>query len=301
MAPDGHAIRRIDWPGAGGTPRGSILFLPGRGDCYEKYLEALEQWHRAGWRVTASDWRGQAGSGRLGNDRVTGHIDDFARWVDDLAHLWQDWKAQTPAPHVLMGHSMGGHLVLRAMAERRVDPDAAILSAPMLGFYGSILPVSWMHRVADVMKRFGDPARPAWKWSEKPGEVPVTRINLLTHDAERYEDELWWREKRPELVMGPGSWGWVERAYESMRALDRPDVLEAIRVPVLLLGTSNDKLVDMIAIEAAARRLPAGELLSFGDEARHEILREVDPVRDRAMTAIADFLDRAAVARHDEG
>lgn len=301
MAPDGHAIRRIDWPGAGATPRGSILFLPGRGDCYEKYLEALEQWHRAGWRVTASDWRGQAGSGRLGNDRVTGHIDDFARWVDDLAHLWQDWKAQTPAPHVLMGHSMGGHLVLRAMAERRVDPDAAILSAPMLGFYGSILPVSWMHRVADVMKRFGDPARPAWKWSEKPGEVPVTRINLLTHDAERYEDELWWREKRPELVMGPGSWGWVERAYESMRALDRTDVLEAIRVPVLLLGTSNDKLVDMIAIEAAARRLPAGELLSFGDEARHEILREVDAVRDRAMTAIADFLDRAAVARHDGG
>lgn len=301
MAPDGHAIRRIDWPGAGATPRGSILFLPGRGDCYEKYLEALEQWHRAGWRVTASDWRGQAGSGRLGNDRVTGHIDDFARWVDDLAHLWQDWKAQTPAPHVLMGHSMGGHLVLRALAERRVDPDAAILSAPMLGFYGSILPVSWMHRVADVMKRFGDPARPAWKWSEKPGEVPVTRINLLTHDAERYQDELWWREKRPELVMGPGSWGWVERAYESMRALDRTDVLEAIRVPVLLLGTSNDKLVDMIAIEAAARRLPAGELLSFGDEARHEILREVDAVRDRAMTAIADFLDRAAVARHDGG
>ena len=299
--PDAHPIRRIDWPGAGETPRGSILFLPGRGDCYEKYLESLEQWHRAGWRVTASDWRGQAGSGRLGNDRVTGHIDDFALWVDDVAHLWQSWKAQTPAPHILMGHSMGGHLVLRAMAEQRVDPDAAVLSAPMLGFYGSVLPVSWMHRIADTMKRFGDPARPAWKWSEKPGEVPVTRINLLTHDEERYQDELWWRENRPELVMGPGSWGWVERAYVSMRSLDRPDVLEAIRVPILLLGTSNDKLVDMIAIEAAARRLPAGELLKFGDEARHEILREVDPVRDRAMAAIASFLDRAAGFGQDEG
>ena len=63
-----------------------------------------------------------------------------------------------------------------------------------------------------------------------------------------------------------------------------------------MIGTSNDKLVDMIAIEAAARRLPQGELLAFGSEARHEILREVDPVRDRAMNGIAEFLDRAAPA-----
>ena len=33
------AIRRIDWPAAGPSSRGSILFMPGRGDAYEKYLE----------------------------------------------------------------------------------------------------------------------------------------------------------------------------------------------------------------------------------------------------------------------
>ena len=292
MAPDQYAIRRIDWPGDAEHPRGSILFLPGRGDCYEKYLETLDQWHCAGWRVTASDWRGQAGSGRLGNDAVTGHVDDFAHWVDDLGNLWAQWQAETPGPHVLIGHSMGGHIVLRAVAEQRVAPDAVVLSAPMLGFYGTILPVSWMHGIAAAMLRFGDPARPAWKWSEKPGEVPKTRITLLTHDADRYADELWWREKRPELVMGPGSWGWVERAYESMRLLFRPGLLEAVRVPVLLLAAASDKLVEVAAIERAARRLPNGELIVFGKEARHEILREVDAVRDRAMVAIAEFLDR---------
>ncbi|MEQ8771679.1 MAG: hypothetical protein RIC51_02415, partial [Erythrobacter sp.] len=31
---DGHAVRRIDWPGDTKRPRGSILFLPGRGDHY---------------------------------------------------------------------------------------------------------------------------------------------------------------------------------------------------------------------------------------------------------------------------
>ncbi len=295
--PDGHAIRRIDWPDAAtesGTPRGSILFMPGRGDAYEKYLETLEEWHRAGWRVTAADWRGQAGSGRLGKDPVTGHVSDFSVWVEDLADFWSEWKAATPAPHVIVGHSMGGHLVLRATAEHRIDPDAVVLSAPMLGFYGSQLPVSIMHSAAKIMARLGDPARPAWKWSEKPGEMPIGRIDLLTHDKDRYEDELWWRDRRPELVMGPGSWRWVERSYASMRGLDRVGALEAVAQPVLLIGTANDKLIDMRAIEQAADRLPHGELVSFGKEAHHEILREVDAVRGRAMAAILEFLDRVA-------
>lgn len=295
IAPDGFSIRRIDWPGGsdGQKSRGSILFFPGRGDNYEKYLETLEQWHRTGWKVTASDWRGQAGSGRLGDDAVTGHIGDFADWVDDLAAFWPTWKASTPGPHILAAHSMGGHLILRAALEGRVDPDAIVLSAPMLGFVGPV-PLSVGHAAAKAMLKLGDPTRPAWKWSEKPGAVPAKRHALLTHDEDRYADELWWRDHRPELVMGPGSWGWVERAYASMKVIFAPNGLEQLEIPVLLVGTSNDKLVAMEAIEEAARRLPNGELLAFGKEAHHEILREVDEVRDRAMSAIDEFLDRVA-------
>jgi lysophospholipase len=70
-----------------------------------------------------------------------------------------------------------------------------------------------------------------------------------------------------------------------------------VRVPVLIVATSNDKLVAIGAIERAAARLPNCQLVRFGADAHHEILREVDPVRDRAMAAIAEFLDRAAPAR----
>ena len=247
--------------------------------------------------MTASDWRGQAGSGRLGGDATTGHVEDFDVWLDDLAHLWRDWRAATPGPHVLAAHSMGGHLTLRALAERRVDPDALVLSAPMLGFTSQVLPVGWMHAAAKLMRRVGDPQRPAWKWSEKPGELPKQRAGLLTHDKDRYADEAWWRAERPELVMGPGSWGWVERAYASMRALGAPGMLEAVDTPVLLLATTSDRLVAYDAIERAAERLPKGELVTFGEEAHHELLREVDAVRDRAMDAIGEFLDRAAPTR----
>lgn len=290
---DGHAVRRIDWP-APDRCRGSILFLPGRGDFYEKYLETLAHWHAQGWQVTAADWRGQAGSGRLGRDAVTGHVDDFATWVEDLGTLWRQWTATAPGPHVLAGHSMGGHLVLRAVAEQVVDPAGLILSAPMLGFTAGPLPDVVMHQAAKVMKALGDPRRPAWQWSEKPGQPPEDRIHLLTHDADRYHDELFWREARPELVMGPGSWGWIERAYASMRLLARPGLLERMALPVLVLATDNDQLVGYPAIARAVARLPDCELVRFGIEAHHEILREADQVRNRALAACDAFLARIA-------
>ncbi len=295
-AADGHRVRRIDWPRAS-PARGSILFLPGRGDFYEKYIETLEEWHRAGWRVTASDWRGQAGSGRLGKDDVTGHVEDFSIWIDDLALLWERWVAETPGPHVLAAHSMGGHIVLRGLAAGRVTPDAAVLSAPMTGMNGPPLPLPMLHRVAQAMCAVGDPLRQAWKWSEKPGEKLSKRANLLTHDPDRYADEQWWRETRPELVMGPASWRWVERAYASWLMLEAPGALERIAVPVLIVSTSSDKLVSHPANIRAAARLPKGELLALGEEAHHEVLRETAPVRAGIMARIADFLDRTAPAR----
>lgn len=299
---DGHEVRRIDWPGLGiegkASPRGSILFLPGRGDCYEKYLETLEEWHRDGWRVTASDWRGQAGSGRLGKDAYTGHIEDFSIWADDLAFLWRTWVKEVPGPHVIAGHSMGGHLIMRALVDGKLDQEvpanAVFLSAPMLGMQGPPVPFFLQHFAAKLMTWIGAPTRQAWKWSEKPGELPKDRINLLTHDPDRYADEQFWRDTRPELVMGPASWRWVERAYASCRALDAPGAMERVEVPVLIASTANDKLVSHDANVRAVERLPNGRMFELGANAHHEVLRETDEVRASVMDAVASFLDEVA-------
>lgn len=294
--PDGHLIRRIAFAPAADLPvRGSLLFMPGRGDFYEKYLEALAGWTAQGWRVSAADWRGQGGSGRMTADPQVGHIADFAVWITDLAALWRDFVANNPPPHVLVGHSMGGHLVLRAVAERKVLPDALVLSAPMLGFISPV-PQAVQHLVARLMCRTGDPARIAWPVSEKPGSPMDKRPSLLTHDAERYADETWWRAARPELAFGPASWRWVERAAASIESLNAPGVLEAVATPVLLLAARNDALVAWSAIERAATRLPRSELAVWGPEARHEVLREVDAVRDAVLAAMDDFLNRMAPA-----
>ncbi len=297
-APDGHAIRIIDWPEPAPSPQpsGNILFMPGRGDFYEKYLESFEDWRQRGWRVSAADWRGQAGSGRLGTAGNTGHIDDFAHWISDLAGIWREWSAGREGPLVLIGHSMGGHVALRAVMERALDPApaAAVLSAPMLDVVPELLPIFAKRWYASAMARLGEPSRAAWKMSEKPGSTMKLRQLLLTHDDDRYADEAWWRAERPELVAGPGSWGWLRAAMESVAAIFRRGALEAVDVPMLLVATSNDKLVSPAAIRRALDRMPLAEACMFGSEARHEILREVDHVRLRALTAIDEFLARTA-------
>ena len=272
-----------------------MLFLPGRGDFIEKYLETLCHWAAQGWELTALDWRGQGASGRLGGDARTGHVSDFALWVDDLAAFWNEWREGCGGPRVIAAHSMGGHLALRALAEERIDPDALVLSAPMLGLVGR-LPAAAMHQVARAFAALGDDRRAAWKWRDDGSDELAWRAKLLTHDATRYADEIWWRRQRPDLVMGPGSWRWLERAYASMRWLARPGALERIAIPVFIAASTADRLVSFPAIERAARRLPRAELLRFGPEAAHEILREADPVRDKALQRIDDFLDRVVPA-----
>jgi len=270
--------------------------MPGRGDAYEKYLETFEHWRSRGWRVTAADWRGQAGSGRLGSDAITGHVDDFGQWIGDLADFWRGWARERVGPRVLVGHSMGGHLALRAVAEHRLvpAPDALVLSTPMLDVLPERLPLAVKDLVARLMCALGDPRRPAWKWSERPGEVPAFRQALLTHDDARYADELYWRRERPDLIMGPGSWGWVAAALVSIRRLASPGALEAVDLPIHILATSADRLVGSRAIRRAEARLPRVESQWFGEEAAHEILREVDAVRDRALGGIDRFLERVS-------
>jgi lysophospholipase len=290
--PDNWPMRVLDRPATG--TRGSILWIGGRGDIIEKYLECFEEWHRDGWHVSAFDWRGQGGSGRLLADPRVGHMPDFATWIGDLAAFWADWTARTPGPHVVMGHSMGGHLVLRALLERRISPAATVLSAPMLGFSGGL--PHWLARPAASLLARLVPTAKAWKEGEKPGALEARRQHYLTHDADRYSDEMWWKARDPSLGLGPASWAWVAAAYRSNALIDAPGALEGLKAEILLVGTEGDRLVSPAAIQRAADRLPNAELLMFDKDVAHEVLREVDAVRDKILARIASFLDEKAPA-----
>lgn len=290
-APDGWPLRRVRLAGQG-APRGCLLFLGGRADHIEKYDEALIGWAEQGWAVESVDWRGQGGSGRLIAGSALGHAEDFAAWLEDIEAYARDWRVRTEGrgPHVIVAHSMGGHLVLRALAEGRVKADAVVLVAPMLGIHTGGLPhwlAGWIAAAAcalGVANRAVGRVRSAVR-ADEGAALPT----ILTHDRERLLREARFEIERPDIALDTPTWGWLRAASRSMRLLMRPGVLEAVRVPLLILASDGDAVVSTPAILRAAARVPRAQTHVYGADVAHEILREVDAVRDDALARIDAF------------
>lgn len=283
-AGDGWKVRRLDWlQPAAATVRGSLIFFNGRGDFIEKYLEPLAHWYGEGWNVASFDWRSQGDSR---GDIRNGHLDSFDALVEDGAGLLGAWMAETPGPHVAVGHSMGGHLLLRVIAEHEPALDAAVLVAPMIGINSAPLPPVLAQMIAQSFSAFGWSRMPVWRGGA--ARSSDLRRGILTSCPDRYTDEYWWYEQQPGYLLGSPTWGWLSAAYRSIDRL-RPELLGRMRLPFLILGTDRDRLVSPSAIRWAAGLLPQAELHMY-PSAGHEILREADPVRVDAMRRIDEFL-----------
>ncbi len=290
-APDGWPLRRYR---LGTGARGRMLVLGGRGDMIEKYLEVIQHWAARDWAVTSFDWRGQGGSGRLTDDPLCGHIEDFGQWIADLKAFAADWRGQGEGPAAMVAHSMGGHLLLRALVEGMAAPDAAVTVAPMMGVHSAPLPRWLAVAIAETMCALGFGRKQAWTQKEESERQRHIRQKRLTHDPDRYADELWWRDHSRDVALGSPSWKWVEQALSSTRRLATRPGLERIAVPLLMLAARDDRLVSTPAIRRTAARIPGARLHVYGREAAHEILRELDSVRLDALARIDAFLDEVA-------
>jgi lysophospholipase len=282
IAPDGWSLRRFAWP-AETRARGSLLFLTGRGDFVEKYLEALRHWHARGWGLAGFDWRGQGGSGRLLADHCVCHLDSFDPLLDDLDAFVAEWRTRTPAPHVVVAHSMGAHLALRLLAERHVRLDAAALLAPMVAIAARGLPNGAVRTMARAAAAAGLCHRRIW--SRDIGNYG----GRMTTCPDRLQDKLWWKAVQPETASGAPSWGWLGAASRSIARLRRAMPQLPAAVPLLILASERDPVIDVCVLGKITADLPQADLRLFPGRS-HELLREADGRRLAVLSAIDDFL-----------
>ena len=300
---DGWPVRTLLCPPRPGGP-GSILFITGRGDFMEKYCETFHDLTEAGWGVASFDWRGQGLSGRQGDDPMKGHSPGFENWLSDLDELIGWFEASLPRPWFAVAHSMGGHLLQRHLAGENGEFTRAVLLAPMLGV--SARPLGpWLARLlARIMVRLGRGG------SYVPGGGPYVkgtagshRQKLLTTDPERYVDEGWWVEQVPALALGSVTYGWLDAAFRSLRALFSPPpgthgtgeganrlpMLQRITTPMLILIPEHDQLVDNAVTRRVRDLMPYARLEEI-PVAAHELLREAGPIRARVLARVVRFL-----------
>jgi len=286
-AEDGVRLRLGLWTRT--DARGTVFLLPGRTEYVEKYGPAAADLARRGYAMVTIDWRGQGLADRALADRAAGHVARFADYQRDMRAMIAAARAlRLPLPWHMIGHSMGGAIGLRALAEG-FEAHAAVFSAPM---WGIVLP-AWKRPLAQpycgVLRALGRGHRYA------PGlgaECYVLTApfedNFLTSDPAMYDFMRRQLRARPELVINGPSYAWVHEALTEARALRAMNLPE---VPALAVLGSAERIVERSAVEGVMARWPGGRLEIY-EGARHEVMMEGEAHRRR-------FFDEAAALFED--
>ena len=271
------------WGGA----RATVWILPGRTEFIEKYEAIAGRLVALGYAVVVVDWRTQGLSDRSVPDVAIGHVMDFSEFQRDLAaFLAASAVRDLPTPRLMLAHSMGGCIGLRALVEG-VAFDRAVFSAPMWGLPLSRPMRPVLHMMLWATGSFGLHQRFVPGRSATP-EISVTPFpgNELTGDREQYHRFRDLVAAEPRLGLGGPSLGWLRSAWAEMAALQ---VAPPPMLPTLTFVGSEETVVSVEAIRTGSARLPGGRLIEL-DGARHEVLVEVPAIRERVWGEIERFL-----------
>jgi lysophospholipase len=274
-------IRVAWWKGG---DKGTVLLLPGRTECVEKYGRAAVDLGARGFSVITIDWRGQGRADHPLPDRMMGHVEDFAEYQQDLdALLAEADRAGLPKPYFMLAHSMGGCIGLRGLM-RGLPVKAAVFSAPMWG----IAMASWLRPVASVVSVLARPLGFAHRYAPTTGEQSYLMQfpfegNVLTTDREMWQYMRRQVAEVPDLALGGPSIGWLQAALHECAALA---ALPAPKVPAICALGTAEKVVDVPPVHLRMAGWSNGQLDLYPG-AEHEIMMEGPATRQR-------FFDRAA-------
>ena len=267
---EGGALHVMRWPADAARPAlGTVQIVHGLGEHIGRYARLAAMLNAAGWNVLGHDhW----GHGRSGGAR--GSLPDEACLLRDLAAVRD--HAQCEGRVVLLGHSLGGLVAARFVAEDLAATpapwargvDGLVLSSPALdiglgavqrGLLAALLP--WGPGLP-----LGNGLKPEWVCSD-PAVVQAYVSDPLVH-----------RRVTPRMVRF---------------MIDAADLVQARaplwRVPTLLQGAGADRCVRPVGSHAFAAAAP-GAVLSAQPLAgfAHEIYNE--PGREQVFARLRRWL-----------
>jgi pimeloyl-ACP methyl ester carboxylesterase len=199
-----------------------ILFVHGLGHaawCWENWLGAAAD---AGHPAYAVSLRGHGGgTGRLRTARLSEYVDDVVATAESL-----------PRPPVLVGHSMGGLVVMQTIARYAVPAAALVAPVPAHPAVSALMEVARRHPL-DALRIIG--------------------FRSLPMRSEYLFEELSEAEARPHIDRCHGESAIAQ--YQLL--LHRPPRRALGNPPLLVQGTPDDTLIPLRAVRATAARYGA--------------------------------------------
>lgn len=242
-----------DWTLPASKPLGTVILVHGLGEHAGRYGEVAAHLHQWGFAVRAYDQQGHGQSaGARGDMLRPGSLQaDLCRVIDDT----RQHPSLQGTPLILLGHSMGGLVVARTLAEGLRPVDAAVLSSPALGAFPNFFQKMLMASLPRVVPHLRvDNGLKADFVSRDPDVVKAYKADPLVHRR---------------ISAGLAAWILTQGAQTLTDA-------RHWQVPTLLLYAGQDRLVNAQASADFARAAPAAVLQAECFEAMyHEIFNDL--------------------------
>ncbi|MBX3654199.1 MAG: lysophospholipase [Ramlibacter sp.] len=266
-ASDGDNLALQEWPLAEDTAlRGAVVLVHGLGEHAGRYDHVAQRLNSWGFAVRGYD---QYGHGESGG--VRGGLPDDDRLLEDLADLVDSTRMRLPdgAPLLLLGHSMGGLVAGRFVAQERRPVDGLVLSSPALDPGLNPLQKLLLAVVPRVAPNLtvGNGLDSSYI-SHDPAVVAAYRADPLVHDRISGRLARFIADGGPATVAQAARW----------------------QVPTLLMYAGADRLVNPAGSRAFAAAAPPDRVTSrCFDNLYHELFNELD--RERVFEVLKAWLD----------
>ncbi len=262
---DGTPLRVLTWA-ADGDVRGLVILVHGLGEHVGRYDPIAAALNGIGLTFVGGDHRGHGRSGGL-----RGHVDGYDEYTADVECVVKHARGTVgdELPWFVLGHSMGGLITVRYLADaRRVQPAAAILSNPQLGL--AFDPPKIKVAAGRLLSRILPKLR-------LDSELDVNAISRDPSEVKKYVDDP--------LVHSKISTRW----YTSMStALDEARASgPSIAVPSLWILSGGDRICSAAAAKTVQQQVSGSQLLELPD-AFHEAHN--GPDRQRFLDGTTSFL-----------
>ena len=279
---DGISLRYIYY--SADAPRGTVFVLHGLGENAEKYRELTYYFLCEGLSVVLYDHRGHGLSHRVTDETVT-HVEHFSQYVQDLDAAVQRF-ADTPAPHYLFAHSMGGAIAALYLERGGDFFEKAVLTAPMIAPTRKGMPL-WL-TVAHCRH-----ARRKGRGSERVGILrPFSKEEQFRYSQSRslvrFETYYRFKQENDGHWNGPPTYAWTEEAYRVPRVILKKGAPERIRAEVRLYSAETDHLVAQRPQRKFIARVPRGNFVEIKG-AKHEIYSSAEDVLFPYLEDVLNF------------
>ncbi|OIJ18175.1 phospholipase [Anaerobacillus alkalidiazotrophicus] len=206
------------WEWEAKEAKGVFVIVHGANEYHVRYKWLIEKLNNSGFHVVMGDLPGHGV-----NPISQGHIHSFSEYIDTV-EKWYERAVQFHLPIFILGHSMGGLVLIQTMIKKKFNVCAVILSSPCLGLTNP--PSRLKHCSAYLIHKI----------------YPKFRLPTNLAEGTRCKEMIQRDDNDPHLVKKVS----VRWYFELTNAMESSlhEVSNFPNVPVLVLQGGNDLIVD---------------------------------------------------------